>query len=215
MPPVACACRRSSEPRHEWRVHRSRAWHRPLTRPLAALPAAAAPAASQLADDQTLQLDRSLPVRPKGVQLRSLLEPHGGLPRFAAAIRNGGSAASPLRVCYLGGSVTEQKAGWRPLVTAWIESQLAAGGGGRGTGTGGSGLVQEIPAWCGNSGSKVRDWQAIGIAIPSRFRPAHARTHTQTPSPLPPIPHPIPTPTRCSPSWPMNGSSPARPTCYS
>lgn len=166
MAPGAC-CGRSSGLRHEWRARRGRAPPRPPTRPAGALSAAAPPSPSRPADGQTLQLDgqtlqldRSVAIRPEGVQLRSLLEPHGGLPRFAAAVHRGASAASPLRVCYLGGSVTEQKAGWRPLVTAWIESQLAAGGGGRGAVKDGARLVQEIPAWCGNSGSKARVPQA-------------------------------------------------------
>eukprot|EP00962_Isochrysis_galbana_P002273 scaffold596_cov95-Isochrysis_galbana.AAC.3 len=203
MAPGAC-CGRSSGPRHEWRARRGRAPPRPPTRPADALSAAAPPAPSRPADGQTLQLDgqtleldRSVAIRPEGVQLRSLLEPHGGLPRFAAAVHRGASAASPLRVCYLGGSVTEQKAGWRPLVTAWIESQLAAGGGGRGAVKDGAGLVQEIPAWCGNSGSKARVPQATPSGPPAaRWARGEvgsgegipAGVRRPSPLPVPPVP---------------------------
>ena len=70
------------------------------------------------------------------VNQAAVLTPNGGLPLLAATL----AARSPLRVCYLGGSVTEQKAGWRPRVTTWL---------------GGRASTEEVPAFCGNCGSKV------------------------------------------------------------
>ena len=70
------------------------------------------------------------------VDERTVLARNGGLPRLNAALRD----SSALRVCYLGGSVTEQKAGWRPRVTGWL---------------GGTCTTEEVPAFCGNCGSKV------------------------------------------------------------
>jgi len=66
----------------------------------------------------------------------AVLTPNGGLPLLATAL----AARSPLRVCYLGGSVTEQKAGWRPRVTSWLAGRAS---------------TEEVPAFCGNCGSKV------------------------------------------------------------
>ena len=101
------------------------------------------------------------------VPLAHCLQRRRGLPRLGAALQEGVPTESesrtpskttgvqPLRVCYLGGSVTEQKAGWRPRVTSWLQSRLSTNGRRR--------AVSEIPAFCGNAGSKllsfmVRDW---------------------------------------------------------
>ena len=70
------------------------------------------------------------------VDQAAVLTPNGGLPLLATAL----AARSPLRVCYLGGSVTEQKAGWRPRVTSWLRGWAG---------------TEEVPAFCGNCGSKV------------------------------------------------------------
>ncbi|KAJ8610838.1 hypothetical protein CTAYLR_006450 [Chrysophaeum taylorii] len=52
--------------------------------------------------------------------------------------------------CYLGGSITEQKAGWRPRFHAWLEGRLGRS-------------VRAVNAFCGNAGSTLlafaaRDW---------------------------------------------------------
>lgn len=49
-----------------------------------------------------------------------------------------------LRVCYLGGSITEQRNGYRPRVHRWFQCKTAA-----------KVKVEEVPAFCGNCGSKV------------------------------------------------------------
>lgn len=145
-------------------------------------------------DEQWLKLGVELPIQPPSIPLSSVLVPHGRLPRLSAAFSRtsedargskcsagvvysagrdaagpvGASDAvsTPLRVCYLGGSVTEQKAGWRPRLTQWIRAQLAGGPPGQVDRSVYSldkdesttdGRVEEIRAWCGNSGSKVRD----------------------------------------------------------
>ena len=54
--------------------------------------------------------------------LPDVLTRRAGLPRLAAAIATPRDAdAQPLRVCYMGGSVTEQRSGYRPRVTSWIQ----------------------------------------------------------------------------------------------
>lgn len=96
--------------------------------------------------------------------LAQCLERRSGLPRLGAALGDGIAAgAEPLRVCYLGGSVTEQKAGWRPRVTRWLEERLSQSGLPAAVATDGRSSVCEVPAFCGNAGSKllsflVRDW---------------------------------------------------------
>jgi lysophospholipase L1-like esterase len=86
--------------------------------------------------------DFAAPLRDLG--LDTILAPRAGLPRLAAAL-SGTFAPEPLRVCYLGGSVTEQRAGYRPRVSRWLE----AVGSSRGV------RLEEVPAFCGNCGSKV------------------------------------------------------------
>ena len=108
------------------------------------------------------------------VPLAHCLQRRRGLPRLGAALQEGVPTESesrtpskttgvqPLRVCYLGGSVTEQKAGWRPRVTSWLQSRLSTNGRRR--------AVSEIPAFCGNAGSKllsfmVRDWVVAHLSL--------------------------------------------------
>ena len=82
----------------------------------------------------------------------------GGLPRFAAKARAaaaGGGGRRP-RVCYCGGSITAQRAGWRPALHAWLEQTFPCPGG----------LVAR-PAFMGNVGSTVlsflvEDWIVEG-----------------------------------------------------
>jgi lysophospholipase L1-like esterase len=81
----------------------------------------------------------------EGVTVSTILEQRDGLPRTSAALRGDGSDDA-LRVCFLGGSVTEQRSGYRPRVSSWLGQQAAAIGRMR---------VEEVPAFCGNTGSKV------------------------------------------------------------
>jgi lysophospholipase L1-like esterase len=102
----------------------------------------AAPSASALGYSEGL----ADAVASSGLALNALLAPRAGLPRLAAALEGASlDRSEPLRVCYLGGSVTEQRNGYRPRVTKWLEV-LGARGGVR---------VEEVPAFCGNCGSKV------------------------------------------------------------
>ena len=78
------------------------------------------------------------------LELGAVLEQRAGLPRLAAAL-DGQFGDEPLRVCYLGGSVTEQSAGYRPRVTQWLRACAAPS----------RVAVEEVPAFCGNCGSKV------------------------------------------------------------
>lgn len=53
-------------------------------------------------------------------------------------------------VCYLGGSITEQKSGWRPRIHLWLQRHLGRS-------------LKAVNAFCGNAGSTllaftVRDW---------------------------------------------------------
>ena len=75
----------------------------------------------------------------EGVSLGEVLEQRSGLPRLSAVLHGG--TPEPLRVCYLGGSVTEQRNGYRPRVTRWLE---AAGAKSRVR-------VEEVPAFCGSA----------------------------------------------------------------
>ena len=77
----------------------------------------------------------------RGVILESVLKQRAGLPRLASALEHSGRTREPLRICYLGGSVTEQRNGYRPRVTTWLKASGVA--------------VEEVPAFCGNCGSKV------------------------------------------------------------
>lgn len=82
----------------------------------------------------------------------------GGLPRFAAKARAaaaGGGGRRP-RVCYCGGSITAQRAGWRPALHGWLEHTFPCPGG-----------VVDLPAFMGNVGSTVlsflvEDWIVEG-----------------------------------------------------
>ena len=76
------------------------------------------------------------------VMLSEVLQPRDGLPRLVQSLDGG---CRRLRVCYLGGSVTEQSSGYRPRVTAFLPSVAALHGVD----------VEEVPAFCGNCGSKV------------------------------------------------------------
>lgn len=54
------------------------------------------------------------------------------------------------RACYVGGSITEQKWGWRPRFHEWLEGRVGR-------------KIEAIDAFCGNAGSRllaftVRDW---------------------------------------------------------
>ena len=80
------------------------------------------------------------------LELGAVLCERDGLPGLAAALE-GALVSDPMRVCYLGGSVTEQRAGYRPRVTQWLRSAAVA--------RGRSVSVEEVPAFCGNCGSKV------------------------------------------------------------
>ena len=106
------------------------------------MPTPADAPSTRLADDlltlrgSGLTFPESLAAALTDVDERAVLARNDGLPRLDAALRT----RSALRVCYLGGSVTEQKAGWRPRVTGWL---------------GGTCTVEEVPAFCGNCGSKV------------------------------------------------------------
>lgn len=88
--------------------------------------------------------------------LETVLKRRGGLPRLSAAM-DGALGAEPLRVCYLGGSVTEQRAGYRPRVTRWLEATARAGV-----------RVEEVPAFCGNCGSKVLAFMVADWVIARR-----------------------------------------------
>lgn len=70
--------------------------------------------------------------------LDAVLKVRGGLPRLRAVL-NDELGADPLRVCFLGGSVTEQKTGYRPRVTKWLEAMAAHA----------RIRVEEVPAFCG------------------------------------------------------------------
>ena len=74
------------------------------------------------------------------VPLARILRCRGSLPSLAARLHR--TDDSLLRVAYLGGSVTEQKAGWRPRVNDWLSARTGRG-------------VEEVRAFCGNCGSKV------------------------------------------------------------
>lgn len=70
----------------------------------------------------------------------AVVQHRDGLPRLAAAL-GGALHGEPLRVCYLGGSVTEQRTGYRPRVTRWLELQ------GKHAGV----KIEEVPAFCGSA----------------------------------------------------------------
>ena len=74
------------------------------------------------------------------LSMDSVVKRRDGLPRLAAAL-GGALNGEPLRVCYLGGSVTEQRTGYRPRVTRWLESQ----------GKHANVKVEEVPAFCGSN----------------------------------------------------------------
>eukprot|EP00966_Prymnesium_polylepis_P331624 7387207-Prymnesium_polylepis.1 len=143
--PLAVACARAASTRGDWRTRRRLA-------PSATGPAAAAASASPsppIADrmhavrsrvDTALAYPEEYAAPLHGLALDAVLDRRDGLPRTAAALR-GGLGAEPLRVCYLGGSVTEQKAGYRPRVTKWLEA----------TGASARVCVEEVPAFCGSA----------------------------------------------------------------
>lgn len=86
----------------------------------------------------------------RAAPVESLLEvrPAGGL-RTLRRLRGG----ERLKVCYLGGSITEQSQGWRPYVHSWLNCIARAAGG----------AAEAVPAYCGNCNSKllafmVEDW---------------------------------------------------------
>ena len=103
--------------------------------------------AVRTADQLALGYPEKFGVCSGDLALEELLMPRAGLPRTAAALEGSPleEAGEPLRVCYLGGSVTEQRTGYRPRVTKWFESTAKR----RGV------RVEEVPAFCGNCGSKV------------------------------------------------------------
>ena len=76
-----------------------------------------------------------------GLVLGEVLEPRDGLPRTSVALRGAVGTKDPLRVCFLGGSVTEQRTGYRPRVTKWIEEAGAAA----------HVRVEDVPAFCGSA----------------------------------------------------------------
>ena len=83
-----------------------------------------------------------------GLIANVLYKARNGLPRLAPWLVGGRrpiDADDTLRVCYLGGSVSEQKVGYRPRVTSWIGTHCSAS----------HSKVEEVPAFCGNCGSKV------------------------------------------------------------
>lgn len=73
------------------------------------------------------------------VALGEVLQRRDGLPRLSATLRQ--TSSDPLRVCYLGGSVTEQRSGYRPRVTRWLEA----------VGAPARVRVEEVPAFCGSA----------------------------------------------------------------
>ena len=79
---------------------------------------AAAPASLQAA--QPAQLAASPVPDPK---IAEELRPRDGLPNFFAKLAAGG----PVRIAYLGGSITAAN-GWRPKTFAWFKSQYPAAG---------------------------------------------------------------------------------------
>ena len=134
MEPTSC-CSPRRRVRSDWRRH--------PRRHATTLPTDAPPTTSLAADLLALRGGSSGLAFPEplaasliNVDERAMLARNGGLPLLDAALL----ARSALRVCYLGGSVTEQKAGWRPRVTGWL---------------GGTCATEEVPAFCGNCGSKV------------------------------------------------------------
>ena len=77
--------------------------------------------------------------KPLGrLALDTVLEQRGGLPRLATAL-GGGLGQEPVLICYLGGSVTEQRNGYRPCVTKWLEATAAPA----------RVRIEEVPAFCG------------------------------------------------------------------
>uniref|UniRef100_A0A7S0NNL2 SGNH hydrolase-type esterase domain-containing protein n=1 Tax=Calcidiscus leptoporus TaxID=127549 RepID=A0A7S0NNL2_9EUKA len=98
--------------------------------------------------DPALAYPNSLNALVGALKLEEVLTPRAGLPRLSAALVGkcpGIGLDGPLRVCYLGGSVTEQRVGYRPRVTRWLEQMRCSS----------RLVVQEVPAFCGNCGSKV------------------------------------------------------------
>ena len=79
----------------------------------------------------------------QSIPLDAIVQQRDGLPKLASTLRDGSS--EPLRVCFLGGSVTEQRSGYRPRVTQWLTAQAQQK----------RVRVEEVPAFCGNCGSKV------------------------------------------------------------
>ncbi len=78
--------------------------------------------------------------QPQAYPLRAAVEytVRGGLPNLAAKLRAGG----PVRIAYLGGSITAQP-GWRPQTLAWFREQFPAA------------QVSEINAAIGGTGSDL------------------------------------------------------------
>ncbi len=144
-----------------WRVRRCASRHadapvRPVTPKLADLMRAARvrahgsePSSSAGWPDQCAEALGSL-------TLDAVLERRGGLPSLSAMLN--GTASAPLRVCYLGGSVTEQRGGYRPRVTEWLQRAGATAGV----------QVEEVPAFCGNCGSKVLAFMVADWVIARR-----------------------------------------------
>ncbi len=75
------------------------------------------------------------------MRLDAVLHANGG-----RLLPDGLPTEKELRVAYVGGSVTEQKQGYRPRLNDWLRASICAPTGAK---------LVEIPAWCGNSGSKV------------------------------------------------------------
>jgi hypothetical protein len=78
----------------------------------------------QLATPSVLSHPLEWMVPLSNLPLDAVLQHRGGLPRLAKAL-NGEGPEGPLQVCFLGGSVTEQRTGYRPRVMKWLEAQAA------------------------------------------------------------------------------------------
>ena len=91
----------------------------------------------------TITVARRLYSAAQSIPLDAIVQQRDGLPKLASTLRDGSS--EPLRVCFLGGSVTEQRSGYRPRVTQWLTAQAQQK----------RVRVEEVPAFCGNCGSKV------------------------------------------------------------
>ncbi|KAL1524392.1 hypothetical protein AB1Y20_019287 [Prymnesium parvum] len=138
------ACTRRSRSAVGWRCQRSEV-SLPTPSPVSR---AAQPIAQMMralrGTDASLSFPEEWLAPLRGLLLEELLHLRSGLPRLRDTLRGRGGTDA-LRVCFLGGSVTEQRNGYRPRLGKWLAGAAAAAGV----------QFEEVPAFCGNCGSKV------------------------------------------------------------